>query len=356
MPQLVRTINHIRFVIVSDDQSLIDEQERLLSKNVFSLQQDADEEICLHYVKNQRLFDDIQKCLSSQKLQPIETFKNEQHFKGTYQNLPAYKKDKNEYCVVVKNNEFWFVANPEVDTSIFIPRLITELLLRKMEDKGSVLSHTTGVQLENKGLFLTNNSGGGKTTLMTKIFDGGKNIGVLSNDRVFSCFKDGIIPTMEYVPFEVHFEIETIYSSPNLLQYFSKTNQLEKVQQRGKGQVALCDMDKVYPKLKRKTTSKIDCVLIPKIDLSDLEGKKFRIEEANKEYVQQVLAKNTFTPHDLESPRNPWLCPRVKSEEELVEQAKSFVRKMTIVPAYIIEFQPKASNEEICEGITKLSK
>ncbi len=356
MPQLEMVINHIKFVIESNDQSLIEEQRVLLSKNIFSFQQDVKEEVCLHYIKDQRAYDDVLNTLMAQKLQAINTFKSEQHFKGTYKGLPAFRKDNNEYCVISDHNEFWFVANPKIDTSIFIPRLITELMLRKMEDRGAVLSHTTGIQFEDRGLFLTSNAGGGKTTLMTKIFDAGQEIGLLSNDRVFSHFERNAVPMMEYVPFQVRFDINTIYSNPNLVRFFTQTRQMDRVQQRGKGEVSLRDMTAIYPKLKISSASKIDYILIPQINLSDLEGRRFVIQPASPELVKQVLTKNTFTPYDAESPRQPWLYPRVKSEQELAEQSRLFVQKMTVVPAYTVAYQPKASSKEICQEIARLTK
>lgn len=350
------SINHIKFVIESKDQSLIDEQKKLLSENILSLHQNIKEELCLHYIKDQQIYDDVLTVLTKQKLQAINTFKKEQHFKGLYKSLPAFKKDNNEYCVISSKNEFWFIGNPKIDTSIFIPRLITELLLRKMEDRGAVLSHATGIELQGKGLFLTSNPGGGKTTLMTKIFDSGKDVSLLSNDRVFSHFENNIVPIMEYVPFQVRFEINTIFSSPFLKKYFTVNNEIHNIQQRKKGEVSLRNISAIFPRLKIKDSSKINFILIPQINLTDLEGKNFKIEIANLEKVERVLTKNTFTPYDLESPRQPWLCPRNKSENELIEQSRLFVEKLSSIPAYTITYQPNASNNEICHELAGLSK
>ena len=356
MPQLSVVVNKIKFIIKSEDDKLIKEQLKLLYMNITPSNQIVEDTIVINYNKDRSTFENIKKSFLSQNLEVIDTFKREQHYKGSIEGLPAFAKDKNEYYVLTSENlnEFWLVANPDVDTSVFPTRIITELLIRKREEKGAVLSHATGVTLEDSGLFLTSSAGGGKTTMMTKLLESGKDAGFLSNDRLFSYFQ-GSKPIMDYVPFQVNYEKETIYGSSVLPEYF-KTNPLmqERLNKVGKAFINLTDMNRAYPRLKMKSSSDIDMIVIPQISLDNVDGSEFYVETVRRRKLREILEENTFTPYDAESPRKPWLYPRQKSEEELKMQASDFVDKLVDVPAYKVKFEPQAKGEKIAKKVLEM--
>lgn len=357
MPQLSVIVNKIKFVIKSDDGNLIKEQLKLLYNNITPSNQTVEDTIIINYNKDKATFEKVKKILSTQNLESIDTFKREKHYKGFVDGLPAFKKDNSEYYVLTsaKLNEFWLIANPDVDTSVFPTRLITEILIRKMEEKGAVLSHATGVTLEDIGLFLTSSAGGGKTTMMTKIIESGKDVGFLSNDRLFSYFK-GSKAIMDYVPFQVNYEKETIYGSSVLPEYFknSPISTQERLDKIGKASINLTDMTKAYPFLKMKSFADIDKIIIPQINLDNNKGYEFCVETIRRKKLREILQENTFTPYDAESPRQPWLYPRQKSEKELKEQAADFVDKLVDVPAYKITYKPQAKSDEIAKAILNM--
>ena len=85
------------------------------------------------------------------------------------------------------------VKNPEMDTHEFPFRIVREVLVRKMEDKGYIFTHATGFNVGGRGYCVIASSGGGKTTLMTKMLENSKNSKVLSNDRIFLKEENGFL-------------------------------------------------------------------------------------------------------------------------------------------------------------------
>lgn len=357
MNKLTIIINGIRFLLIVDNKKLFMEQEKVLSQYVLPSAEPTSETITIYYTKNSDLFNSTDISLTKQELETLDTYKNEKHFKGTYQKYTAFQKDNKEYYVLSSPkslNEFTLIGNPHIDTSIFPIRLMREILIRKMEEKGIIFSHATGVTVNNEGMLLINNSGGGKTTLMTKFFESNENVGLLSNDRVFATANENTY-SMNYFPFPILYSMGTVRGNENIKNYFIKTKQVEKAT-NGKStlktynkkiEIPLTDMKNIYPSISLLTKSKIGRVIIPKLQLSNKDKKFVCISKLEPSEAYDILSQNTFTPNDTEVQRKPWLYPRKLSNLELsnlANKTNKFLLKKSIT---LLEYGPDASSKEI---------
>lgn len=354
MKNLEFTIHGVKFTLASDSPELLAEQQRVLSSNIRLTTEPHIESVDVFYTKNKELFDSLASGFQSHEA--IDTFIKEQHYKGEYNGQPAFQKDKQEYFLVPNSQDgFTIVGNPQVDTSAFPIRLMRETLIHKMEERDRVLTHGNGIIVGNEGILITNQSGGGKTTLTTKMFESGEDIGFLSNDKLF-CSENNGDPTMGYYPCEMVYAMGTVKGGKKIGEHFRKHKLVERgtkgvfdldtVSPGKKLELPTSELESIYPNVRLLKTFSVDRVIVPKINLA-AESDYVNISKISPGEAEEILADNTLTPVDEDQGRTPWVYPTRRSESDLYSLAGNINRAITQKPAVLVEYGLNADPEDI---------
>ena len=256
------------------------------------------------------------------------------------------------------------VGNPDMDTHEFPFRVVREILVRKMEDQQHIFTHGTGFSVNGRGYCIVANSGGGKTTLMTKMLENSKGSRVVSNERVF-IQNNNCHLTLKAFPIPIVYAMGTVKSSPSLTERFVEeglTNRrwgvdLEETENGQKLEFNLTDIEEVFD-CKLSTSEKVDVIIIPQIN-RDL-GDQIKAVPMDPKQAEAVLDANSFTPIDTESERAPWICQRRSTEEELESNKRAIMAAELASPILYVEYgldvTPEVALKTIEEAVRKIEE
>lgn len=300
----------------------------------------------IYFDKDENIFNEVFNDFNLKDSIPINTFKNQIHY-----------KDNNKFLIDTK--DYICIKNSDNDYKVFakgknsikgLSWIIRELLIRELEDNNYYCMHGTGLEIYDKGILLLGSSGSGKTTLASKINEINTPQKYVSNDRVF--IKNGI---MHYYPLSIKYTMGTIKNNKGLSNYFITNNILEKQKNinyydssfKTKCDIPLTDINKVFPNVENVSKEKIDLIIFPKIDDS------LSIKELTDEEKILKLNEYNFTPYDIETKREEWLRFRKLPLQE-IEKNKELFNKEIISNIPILEISyPLSLNRDNIEKVLR---
>ena len=355
-------IDSVRFNIRTDDVRLAEEQRMDADRYVTRRESSFTDEVNISYTKDAEFFEELLRAFEiSTDTETIPTFKGEKHYRFKNGTIDVYAKDNGEYfAFVINGKDVVIVGNPKADTHEFPFRIVREILVRKMEDQQYVFTHGTGFNVNGRGYCIVANSGGGKTTLMTKMLEHSTGSKIVSNDRVFIKNVDGQL-TMKAFPIPIVYAMGTVKSSPRLAERFERyglTNarwgiDLNETQNGQKLEFNLTDVEEVFD-CELSTSEKIDIMIIPKINRE--LGDKVIAKPMDSREAKAVLEANSFTPVDTESERAQWIYQRESSLEQLEANKTAAISAELGVPILYVEYGLDATPETVLNAVENAVK
>lgn len=355
-------INDVKFNMITSDDRLYEEQRIEADKFVVRDELRYSDEVNIKYTKDRKFFNRlVEEFRKSSDIEKIDTFKGECHYKFNNGKVDVFAKDNGEYfAFIINDTDIVIVGNPDVDTHEFPFRVVREVLVRKMEDQQYVFTHATGIKVNGKGYCIIANSGGGKTTLMSKMLEKTRDSKVLSNDRLFIKNVNGKL-VMRAFPIPIVYAMGTVKGSPKLSERFRGyrlTNrkwglELDHIENGKKMEFNLTDIERVFD-CTLSTKEQIDVIIIPKIN-KDL-GENVEARLMSKYEAIGTLQNNSFTPYDTESERAPWIYERLTSLDMLEENKHSVIMQELKTPILYVEYGLDAKPEMVMKTIEETAK
>ena len=259
----VLNINGIIFNIYSDYTTEIDEY---FKEFIVPSTDEVKKEISIYFEKDKSVFESVYRCFDKNKSVIIDTFKNQTH----YQEDNKFLIDNEDYiCIKESEVDYKLFTNGKDNSLKYLIRIIRELLIRSLEDKGYFYMHGTGIEIYGKGILLLGGSGSGKTTFATRLNEIETPQKYLSNDRIFLRQDE-----MKYFPLPIIYAMGTVKSNSNLDSYFERTHALEN--RRGgnyvlarsnvKCDIPLTDISTIFPHIQNVSSMKVDTIIFPKYE------------------------------------------------------------------------------------------
>ena len=289
------------------------------------------------------------RCFDKNKSVIIDTFKNQTH----YQEDNKFLIDNEDYiCIKESEVDYKLFTNGKDNSLKYLIRIIRELLIRSLEDKGYFYMHGTGIEIYGKGILLLGGSGSGKTTFATRLNEIETPQKYLSNDRIFLRQDE-----MKYFPLPIIYAMGTVKSNSNLDSYFERTHALEN--RRGgnyvlarsnvKCDIPLTDISTIFPHIQNVSSMKVDTIIFPSMNNGSV-----RVKELDEKEIIEKLNGSNFTPEDRESLRREWLLKRNISIDEIEENKRRLneylIRNKKI---FEIEYGRESTKEEIIKELVK---
>ena len=149
----VLNINGIIFNIYSDYTTEIDEY---FKEFIVPSTDEVKKEISIYFEKDKSVFESVYRCFDKNKSVIIDTFKNQTH----YQEDNKFLIDNEDYiCIKESEVDYKLFTNGKDNSLKYLIRIIRELLIRSLEDKGYFYMHGTGIEIYGKGILLLGGSG-----------------------------------------------------------------------------------------------------------------------------------------------------------------------------------------------------
>ncbi len=351
-------INKVKFTIESYNENLYQEQKKEVNKFITRKESEHIDEVTISYTKERSLFELLKKEFElSNDIKQLPTFKGEFHYSFNNGNSEVYLKDNGEYFAFrIHDNKIIIVGNPDLDTHEFPFRIIREVLVRKMEDRGYAFTHATGFKVNGKGYCVIANSGGGKTTLMIKMLEHTSDSKLISNDRVFLKKENDVLKMCAF-PIPIVFAMGTVKGSRKLTEKFTKDKltehyfgiSLDEVDFSKKMEFNLTDIENVFDcSLSKEET--VNAIIIPKIN-HELKGDIVKAHLICPSDAEKTLRANCFTPIDSESEREPWIYQRLSSINQLQKVQENIIEAQKNVPIIYTEYSLDASPENMLKSL-----
>ena len=305
-------INEVAFNIYSDDLNKVD---NYFKESVLESETQVKSEYNIYLCEEKSFFIEKIKQFNKNIAKIYDTFNNQQH----YQFKNMYLIDNEEYLIEkIDDNNFVLYSNNKNKTCKNLLRVIREILVRDLEDKGYYFMHGNGIKIFDKGMLILGKSGSGKTTFTSKINSLEINQQFISNDRIFINEDE-----MVYFPLPIVYSMGTVKTNLKLDKYFKENNVLE-LRRGGNYETAIysqkCDVPlrsihEMFNNCENISSSTIDLIIFPR--LTD-KNEDVRILD-KKESIEKLDSCN-FTPNDTESNRRPWIKFRKTTIDELEEK------------------------------------
>lgn len=339
-------VNGVAFNIFSD---ITDEISEYFKESVIDDHSLITSEYNIYFYEDPALYLEKIRGFRKDKAVSYDTFNNQVHYK--YGN--TFMIDNEEYlCEVIDDNNFVVYSGNKEKSCKNLIRIMREILVRDMEDKGYFFMHGNGIRIMDHGILILGGSGSGKTTFTSKINSEVLPQEFISNDRIFITEDE-----MRYFPLPIVYAMGTVKTNPNLDKFFRENNVLElrrggKYEEASFGKkcdVPLSAIPKIFPWIKNRPTSQIDLVVFPRIT-----DKKEQIKVLNLEEASERLDLCNFTPNDTESNRKPWIKFRKITDKALDENKKILNRSLSS-RVMIIDFpyQYETSGKEIVKSLKR---
>ena len=357
MNQFSIIVNNIKFNISCQTPELYEEQQKIFRKFVPQFF-DEDDYVCEYnivYSNKNASFNKISSLILGDDYEILTPYMNERMYKNEKDRYTSFLRENRDFCAIShKNGIYIIVANPNAKTSKYAPYvLLMELMQKTREEIGDSLFHSTGIALNNNGIFIVGQSGSGKTTLMSK-FCQCRDVNFLSNDRVLVTND----LKMKSFPLEIILSMGTVKFDPYLKDYFitkSKSENwfgttLENTSNNKKCGIKPCELESIYPKLKLIKEHGIDLIILPKINFA--KPNSLSIQKIEQEQILKLLQECCFTPNDRESPRKSWIKEHEKKYEQLVEQSELTIKLLSQkIPILLVDYGCDISGQQILQEL-----
>lgn len=261
------------------------------------------EHIKINYVDDESLYIKLEKLSNiSRKLEPYyeEAIIDGKNYYRRKDCFFVSEFEKNEYSIVSK--KYTYALN----------EVMLELMSRSLESCKNFLFHGTSISLDDNNYSFISNSGGGKTTLMSKLFQM-KNVkkNFLSNDRIILSKNE-----VKYFPIEINITDKIIQNDIFLKEYIKKHNYRTIFKPY--------EIEIIYENLENISMSYNPIIIIPKISFDN--PTKVNLKDLSKEEKSRILFNNCFSIKDREKHRDFWIKESAMSDFYRVVFAKEIIQ------------------------------
>lgn len=349
-------INGLQINLICQNEQLYDEQLKLFKNFITKEEGEVVKEIDVYYTKKQSIIDTLhQKIASDTKHYSINPFGKQVFLVQEKESYSRYMSDKKDNMSVKHKNGFYVVVGAENQNTKYAPyTLILELISRYNEENNHAIFHSTGFTLGDKGILTIGESGSGKTTFLSKLFETNSDMAFLSNDRVY--VGNG---KMYYFPIEIILSMGTVKHSEKLRKYFTERKITEGWLNKPLEETKNSEKCGVKPRtfceingLKYTPQADLSMIVFPQIDLVDRDSIEVRI--LTKEEAIEKLKLSCYTPHDKEAHRDMWVDKGSMTMEDLEHMSNEVIENIAN-GTYCIscKYGCNVSGEQILKEINK---
>ena len=347
-------INGIKCNIHCYSEERFEEQKKLFQKHIIDcINEKYFKEIDFYLVENPKVYDNAKYKIALAPPLKLSPNRGLDLLKYTNDNSEQFLSLKNDFIAIHSKDKFIILNNMNNYDKYISVSIVLEVVSKIMEEHNNFLFHSTGFTLDGKGIMCLAASGGGKTTLFSKLASGGScnQINFLSNDRIF--LSEDM--TMKYFPIDILYSMGTVKHDDYLRRYFITHNicennlgsTIDTVADNKKIGIGPKAIEKIYKMISK---SKLDFIIAPKINFKDRNI--IRISEMDLRDKISLLQNCCFTPTDMESARFPWILTRAKQDTYYQHNAnKIFENIIQQIPFLYIEYGCDCNNAMLVESL-----
>lgn len=349
-------INGLKINLVCQTEELYEEQRKLFKNFIAPQEGEVKKEITVYYTKKQSIIDKVNNSIEIDSTHySINPFGKQVYLVQDKEMFSRYMDSKKGNMSAKHVKGFYVVVGAENQNTKYAPyTLILELISRYHEENNHIIFHSTGFTLGDKGIIVIGESGSGKTTFLSKLFDTNNDISFLSNDRVYVGDNK-----MYYFPIEIILSMGTVKNNDRLKNYFIEHKvtegwlgkPLEETMAKDKCGVkprTFCQMND----MQYIPESNLDLIVFPQIDLENKDIIEVKI--LNKEEIIKRLKLSCYTPHDKEAHRDMWVDKGNMTTEELEAMSSDVILDIANSTCCIsCRYGYNVTGEQILEAINK---
>ena len=319
--------NGLKINLICQNENLFKEQYKMYKNFFVEEQGKVEQEINVYYVKSQKITDKLcNEIVNDSKHFSINPFEKQVYIvqeKLKYNRFMSLNKNN---ISIKHNNGFYIVVGTETEDTKYAPyTLILELISRYNETNNRAIFHSTGFTLNGKGILTIGESGSGKTTFLSKLYNTNNNVSFLSNDRVY--VGNGEI---FYFPIEIILSMGTVKNSKQLSSYFIEhkitdswlNKQLSETKNNERCGIkprTFCEINNIN----YVSNANLSLIVFPQIDLTYKDC--LEIKTLKREDIIKKLSLSCFTPYDKEKHRDMWIDKGIMTENQLKNMADKVI-------------------------------
>ena len=244
----------------------------------------------------------------------------------------------NDSIVLDNGNDNYTVVS---EKNIYGPYYVMlECMSRILEEYGTYLFHGNSYGIEDLSLVTIRESGSGKTSLMSKLFQLEElKKSFLSNDRLLLSQDRSM-----YFPIDINIDRDIIRFDSHLSKYFNYEDKKQLIKPR--------EIPSIYPNMEYRSSNPNQMIIIPKIDFDNKTS--ISLVNASSEEARFVLKRNMFSINDRECERDFWIRkPTLIEQERFSESSKLINQIIDNYGVYILRYGCDTNGSQIYEKILK---